>query len=317
MSKVLRNFKNQPLLLAFCSFGMILIIYLLSTNPNPPQNRRHFEFDLVLWEYEKSCEQNNPNGRPECTGCKQKPELWHCVGEEREWGVVFVDQYPGDMRAPTAVRLAKNAELVVIHDSDSQHFPGEWKEALNTDTPVSAEGGRIFTEKSNVPPNYRWTSVIQGALDKTGEIFNRTVEKFNSEEWDHYYTKYNPTNNEFGTHIKLLASAALSTQGDILECGTGYFSTPVLHNIIKEGGGKRLLVSADTNLPWLYQFHNLTAPYHQLIGVPAYEDGVACGGGAVLAGDTVLPLEAMKLLGNMESRLTSNQDIHCPYPLYS
>ena len=78
-----------------------------------------------------------------------------------------------------------------------------------------------------------------------------------------------------------------------------------------------MLVSADTNLPWLYKFHNLTAPYHQLLGVPAYEDGVTCGGREAMEGDTALPLEAMKLLGNMESRLTSNQDIHCPYPLYS
>ena len=40
---------------------------------------------------------------------------------------------------------------------------------------------------------------------------------------------------------------------------------------------KRILVSADTELNWLHQFKNLTAPYHQIIGVPVYEDGASCG----------------------------------------
>ena len=93
----------------------------------------------------------------------------------------------------------------------------------------------------------------------------------------------------------------------------------------------RILVSADTELNWLYQFKNLTAPYHQIIGVPVYEDGASCGkylGRAqsnVLifsltmflgGGASVLPLEKIAFEGKIDKKLNSNKHITCPEKLY-
>ena len=95
----------------------------------------------------------------------------------------------------------------------------------------------------------------------------------------------------------------------------------------------RILVSADTELNWLYQFKNLTAPYHQIIGVPVYEDGASCGkylGGhsaiclsfiitkyiLLGGGASVLPLEEIAFEGRIDKKLTSNKQITCPEKLY-
>ncbi len=39
----------------------------------------------------------------------------------------------------------------------------------------------------------------------------------------------NAGHTEIGSHLKLLLVAATLTKGDMLEMGTGHFSTPVLH----------------------------------------------------------------------------------------
>ena len=51
----------------------------------------------------------------------------------------------------------------------------------------------------------------------------------------------------------------------------------LLSFIIENIQGDRLLVSAETDLIWLSKFSNLSMPTHQLVGVPAYEDGAYCG----------------------------------------
>ena len=56
----------------------------------------------------------------------------------------------------------------------------------------------------------------------------------------------------------------------------------------------RLLVSAESDLTWLSKFHNLSSPFHQLVGVPVYEDGAGCrnyGGG----GDPVRERKSVEL----------------------
>ena len=78
------------------------------------------------------------------------------------------------------------------------------------------------------------SEIFQGDLDPTGEIFDAAVAKFKSGTVDKYYAEFNPQKSDWGSHIKILAAAALSTQGDILECGTGFFSTPLLNKIVTE-----------------------------------------------------------------------------------
>ena len=71
-------------------------------------------------------------------------------------------------------------------------------------------------------------------MDKTGAVFDQVVSKFNSSDITPYWDKFNPTHSGWGSHVRLLTAAALSTRGDILELGTGFFSTPLLHMIVME-----------------------------------------------------------------------------------
>jgi len=310
------NFRHFRLNLFCFVFLLMLFAAYIFFNPifnNSLLGRRHFEFDIPLWEYEKTCQQGNPHNRGECAACQVKPELWSCVGDGRNWGAAFVDIRPLELRGPTSLRLAKNSEIVISHDTnwDLAIWPEDWKRTRNSPEP-RIDGRRIFTDKKQTP----WASFIQGDLDPTGEIFDSAVERFTSGSVDHYYDKFNPTKSGWGSHIRILAAAALSTQGDILELGTGFFSTPLLNSIVRDSKVKnRILVSADTELNWLYQFKNLTAPYHQIIGVPVYEDGASCGkylGG----GASVLPLEELAFEGRIDKKLTSNKQITCPEKLY-
>ena len=60
----------------FC-FVWLLILLAGYSFFNPSFNSsllgmRHFEFDLPLWEFEKTCQQSNPLNRKECAACKVK-----------------------------------------------------------------------------------------------------------------------------------------------------------------------------------------------------------------------------------------------------
>lgn len=74
----------------------------------------------------------------------------------------------------------------------------------------------------------------------------------------------------FGTHLTPLITAALYTQGPVLEMGSGDYSTPLLHAICSVD--KRLLISADTDKKWLSFFTDLETSWHQFVYVPVYED---------------------------------------------
>ena len=76
-------------------------------------------------------------------------------------------------------------------------------------------------------------------------------------------------------------------------------------------GGRRMIVSTDTDSNWLPLFRNLSSSFHQVLLVPVYQDGGTCGG---YPGDrrTVLPLEELEFAGDISMGLTSNQGIHCP-----
>ena len=111
-----------------------------------------------------------------------------------------------------------------------------------------------------------WTTVVQGDLDPSGEVFANMRKLWDSEEARRVYASLNPGQGEFGTHARLLWAAAKATQGDILEMGTGAFSTPMLHNLTGSVG--RRLVSAETDSAWLSKFKEQGVGHHQLLLVP-------------------------------------------------
>jgi len=114
-----------------------------------------------------------------------------------------------------------------------------------------------------------WTTLIRGDMDKEGEVFNSVAEAFkdNFADLNAAYRHYNKKNLVYGTHVRLLLLATIMTHGDILELGTGDYSTELLHDIIEEDNKKekRLLVSADSDPAWLNRFTHLSSPFHQLL----------------------------------------------------
>jgi len=67
---------------------------------------------------------------------------------------------------------------------------------------------------------------------------------------------------DYGTHWPLWATVLHRTTGPIFEMGCGHSSTPVAHMI---AGGKRLVISADTDADWLKKFaeyQNATHEFH-------------------------------------------------------
>ena len=113
-----------------------------------------------------------------------------------------------------------------------------------------------------------WTTAVQGDLDQSGEVFAKMRKLWQSEEAKTMYASLNPDHGEFGTHSRLLWSAAKASEGDILEMGTGTFSTTMLHNLTKVAG--RALVSAETDSSWLSKFQEQGSGHHQLLLVPVY-----------------------------------------------
>lgn len=64
------------------------------------------------------------------------------------------------------------------------------------------------------------------------------------------------------THQRLLVGAAMRTTGPIIECGVGWYSTPLLHEIATVQ--QRYLRTVDNNEHWLAQFRNLQNDWHSL-----------------------------------------------------
>ena len=141
-----------------------------------------------------------------------------------------MDNRPASKRGPNALRLVTRAEIVVTHDTNVNDavWPKDWWESRKTGHQVWA-GRKVFTDKRGP-----WACVIQGDLDKTGAVFDKVVQIFKSGAVKKYEDKLNPTNSNWGSHVGVLAAAALSTKGDILELGTGFFSTPLLHQMVQE-----------------------------------------------------------------------------------
>ena len=114
-----------------------------------------------------------------------------------------------------------------------------------------------------------WTTAVQGDLDPSGKAFAEMLKLWDSEEARTVHASLNPDHGEFGTHTRLLWAAAKASQGDVLEMGTGAFSTPMLHNLTS-ASADRSLVSAETDSAWLSKFQEQGFGHHQLLLVPVY-----------------------------------------------
>lgn len=62
-----------------------------------------------------------------------------------------------------------------------------------------------------------------------------------------------------GSHFPVLAAALMRTTGPVLECGVGWWSTPMLHLMCDK---KRELVSLDSSREWLNKFTGFVTETH-------------------------------------------------------
>uniref|UniRef100_A0A6H1ZSI1 Methyltransferase n=1 Tax=viral metagenome TaxID=1070528 RepID=A0A6H1ZSI1_9ZZZZ len=65
-----------------------------------------------------------------------------------------------------------------------------------------------------------------------------------------------------GSHLPVLIKLVLMTEGPILELGTGFFSTPVLHWLCAEK--KRTLVSYESSAKYIEVAKNYLADFHEI-----------------------------------------------------
>jgi hypothetical protein len=65
-----------------------------------------------------------------------------------------------------------------------------------------------------------------------------------------------------GSHLPLLIKLVLMTDGPILELGTGFFSTPVLHWLCAEK--KRKLVSCESSEMFIEVANNFISDFHEV-----------------------------------------------------
>ena len=58
--------------------------------------------------------------------------MWDCVGEDREWGVAFIDNGAYERRGKNVHRMLKRSKVVLAHDSqevDNYNYPADWKDS--------------------------------------------------------------------------------------------------------------------------------------------------------------------------------------------
>lgn len=82
------------------------------------------------------------------------------------------------------------------------------------------------------------------------------------------------------SHVAPLAAACALTVGPVLECGTGWWSTPLLHGMCS--ASKRELVSLETDPEWFSVMSTLYAtPWHRFSLVENWPDRILreCGFG--------------------------------------
>ena len=73
-----------------------------------------------------------------------------------------------------------------------------------------------------------------------------------------------------GTHIPLLVRAFTLSKGDVLELGTGYFSTAILRWLCEMSG--RTLYSYETSNEWYKRATRKRVPYHKVFKIDNWDE---------------------------------------------
>lgn len=76
----------------------------------------------------------------------------------------------------------------------------------------------------------------------------------------------------FATHQPVLVAAAEVCEGPILECGSGDWSTPLLHRIARRRGLE--LLTVDDHREWLGRQARLARPWHELRHVEDWDEAI-------------------------------------------
>jgi len=66
----------------------------------------------------------------------------------------------------------------------------------------------------------------------------------------------------YGTHLAVLLAAVAATDGPVLECGAGHYSTALLHALCAPR--RRRLFTLEAKADWLAQFAPLACDWHRL-----------------------------------------------------
>lgn len=197
----------------------------------------------TLWRHPVFPQDDIKDGK----SCHTNADIWGCIGDSHAWDLVFIDHSPMERRTVDTARLLRTSRLVVIHDTENyqiknhMNLPQDFIDTLGK----RWNGRNCFTDISDLTTvivnsflveKQIWTTVIQGDLDTDGETFNSVVTAFRTmfKDVNGAYRHYNKENKDYGTHLRLTLTAALLTQGDILELGTGQFSTEILHRVLEE-----------------------------------------------------------------------------------
>lgn len=81
-----------------------------------------------------------------------------------------------------------------------------------------------------------------------------------------------PRMDDWATHVPALAACLARTNGAILECGVGIWSTPVLHAYAL--ASDRKLLSLESKADWFSRFTYFSHPMHDLRLIDNWRNGV-------------------------------------------
>lgn len=77
------------------------------------------------------------------------------------------------------------------------------------------------------------------------------------------YGAYRIRDTGFGSHSVPMMVAFEHTTGPVLELGSGYFSTPMLHHVCKRAN--RPLLTLESDAKWLETFKHFSSDHHRLV----------------------------------------------------
>ena len=163
----------------------------------------------------------------------------------------------------------KNTQLIITHDTEEASYG--WASLPYRDFieyPDHGVKARLYKGGAEGAQDaYTRALAMLENFKKSGDATWRAVIEKNNRSF--------PSNDKnFGTHLPLLLTAVTVTTGDVIELGTGWYSTPNLHDLL--ANTSRNLFSADTDSLWLSKFERFRSPQHILRYVHVYNDRIGC-----------------------------------------